>query len=136
MGIELKNRGCLGYLHLSIERADLLHVHRATNRDEAVSLYDRVSDWFCGTQKAEATRLLFDVYSRNTPTQTKVDSFYALKALAGDNYKNRFMIEPLERWVLYIIEVDRDAYGTIEFRAGFFDEPSHIAGEGDPLLEH
>lgn len=143
MGIELENRGCLSCLNPSIELNDLLSVQGATNRDEAVRLWDSVTDWFCGTNKAEAIRLLFDISSGSTSNSTKVNSFYALKELAGDGYKNRFMIDILPPiGVIYKLAVETNDCATIEFRARFSEHPrpfsenlSRVLLEGFPLPE-
>lgn len=136
MGIGLKNRGCLGCLSPSIERGELFNVQRAASRNEAVDLWDNITDWFCGTQKAEAKRLLFDICSTETASLDRVHSFYDLRVLAADEYKSHFYVtrEGSDQLV-YTVDIDGDGDEIIDFRAGFFEDSSYARHEGDRLID-
>lgn len=95
MAIDV-NRPLLGQINIS--RADIDSVKHAADRDNIGSrfdrLWDKVADWFCGTNREEAKKCLHDLFSPDLPVSEKVKSFETLKELAGGGYHDRFLSEP------------------------------------------
>lgn len=90
---------------VSLATQDVQNVRQATDRNHIGSIFsrawDKVADWFCNTNRTEAKKCLFDLYSETTPHHQKVESFLALKGMAGAEYQSRFQIEENETGVRY-----------------------------------
>ncbi len=78
----------------TVSSQELGTIKNASSRDKIGSIVsrvlDKVSDWFCGTQRAEVKKHIFDMYSPTSTDQVKITGFLALQALAGEGYKDRF----------------------------------------------
>ncbi|MGA0585262.1 MAG: hypothetical protein ACO2ER_15325, partial [Castellaniella sp.] len=94
---------------VSLAAQDVQNVRQATDRDHIGSIFsrawDKVADWFCNTNRAEAKKCLFDLYSETTTHHQKVESFHALKNMAGAEYQSRFQIEENETGVRYTLDL-------------------------------
>ncbi len=62
----------------------------AKNKSPA-TVWAKIKDWFCGTQEAKVKHHLYIMFSERTAPQQKVDSFNALKDMAGANFRIRFL---------------------------------------------
>lgn len=94
---------------VSLATQDVQNVRQATDRNHIGSIFsrawDKVADWFCNTNRTEAKKCLFDLYSETTPHHQKIESFHALKGMAGAEYQNRFQIEENETGVRYTLDL-------------------------------
>jgi len=63
----------------------------STSRNSAVSVMDRIKDWFCGTKHVEAKQILYDMLHTRDPAE-KVDKFLKLKELCTEPYKDNFKV--------------------------------------------
>ncbi len=97
----------------SISASDIATVKNATDRDSIGSLgsriWDKISDFFCGTQREEAKKHLFDLFSPDIADKQKIKAFSALKDLAGDGYKDRFQHSVEGNRETYALMLDGDA---------------------------
>ncbi|KZL03330.1 MULTISPECIES: hypothetical protein [unclassified Pseudovibrio] len=79
-----------------ISAGDLENIKRASDRDHvgnpATRLWDKIVDWFCGTDRVTAKKLTFDLYSPGVTDQSKVKAFEQLRELAGANYQDNFKV--------------------------------------------
>lgn len=94
---------------VSLATQDVQNVRQANDRNHIGSIFsrawDKVADWFCNTNRTEAKKCLFDLYSETTPHHQKVESFLALKGMAGAEYQSRFQIEENETGVRYTLDL-------------------------------
>jgi hypothetical protein len=79
----------------NISSSDIDVVKKSEDR-EAIGnfvnrLFDKVADWFCGTNRVEAKKYIFDLFSPAISDAVKIESFEALKNLAGAGYQDRFI---------------------------------------------
>ncbi|MEG1768520.1 MAG: hypothetical protein RR311_08645, partial [Comamonas sp.] len=72
-------------------------------------IWDKISDFFCGTQREEAKKHLFDLFSPDIADKQKIKAFSALKDLAGDGYKDRFQHSVEGNRETYALMLDGDA---------------------------
>ena len=88
-----------------ITTEQLNSIKTASDRDSIGSyidrIYDKVKDWFCGTQHAEVKKHIFDLYSPNTTHAQKTEAFQNLKNMTGHGYKDRFTESPTEAVIKY-----------------------------------
>ncbi|KZK95382.1 hypothetical protein PsAD46_00386 [Pseudovibrio sp. Ad46] len=79
-----------------ISAGDLENIKGASDRDHvgnpATRLWDKIVDWFCGTDRVTAKKLTFDLYSPSVTDQNKVKAFEQLRELAGANYQDNFKV--------------------------------------------
>lgn len=89
---------------------ELAAVKNASSRDQIGSvvtrILDKVCDWFCGTQRAEVKKHLFDMYSPTSTDQVKLTAFLALQSIAGEGYKDRFQSSRENGQERYTLELD------------------------------
>lgn len=64
-------------------------VKNAKNQNEIKSLWGKIADWFCGTDKENAKKALFELLN-NDDIDIKIDAFYQLKAMASPAFKEAF----------------------------------------------
>lgn len=99
----------------SIDASDLATVKSASDREKIGGLgsriWDKISDMFCGTDREEAKKYLFDLYSPSTPDSQKIKNFFALQNLAGDGYKDRFQHSVENGKETYALLLDGDEHG-------------------------
>ncbi|MET4576044.1 hypothetical protein [Ottowia thiooxydans] len=73
----------------AVERGlDRDHVGNVFNR-----VFDKIVDWFSGTNHAEAKRCLFDLCSPDSTGTQKYTAFKTLQSLTGESYKKNFFID-------------------------------------------
>lgn len=81
----------------SIDSAAIKEIKSASDKEKigsvASRIWDKIADWFCGTDRTEAKKCLFDLYSEKTSILEKVQSFNRLRDLAGSGYQDRFSTE-------------------------------------------
>lgn len=81
--------------NLTMSDDHILSVQNAVDREHIGTLVDRIwtkiSDWFCGTNRTEAKKLLFDLFSPMTDDDTKFESFHRLKGLVSPVYQDKFL---------------------------------------------
>lgn len=53
-------------------------------------IFDKLSDYFCGTQKIEAKENLYALLSKYSNNDKKIEAFLNLQAMAGDGFKGAF----------------------------------------------
>lgn len=74
-----------------------------SEKDVAAGFWSKIADWYCGTNKAEAMKQLFDFYHN----QDKAEPFMALRDLASPAYQDRFSAEKtIDNHVEFRINVD------------------------------
>lgn len=97
---------------VSLGTQDVQSIRQATSRDSIGSVFsrawDKIADWFCSTNRTEAKKCLYDLYSEATPHGQKIESFQALKEMAGANYQSRFQIEENEEGVRYTLDLSEE----------------------------
>lgn len=78
----------------SISASDVVALKKVSDRDHiggfASRLWDKISDFFCGTNRQETKKCLLDLFLPGTIDAHKIQSFFALKDFAGDGYKDHF----------------------------------------------
>ncbi len=71
-------------------------VERGSDRDHIGSMvsraFDRIADWFCGTNHSEVKQCLFDIYSPDSSENQKYQAFDRLRTLAGDGHADKFVL--------------------------------------------
>lgn len=79
-----------------ISAGDLESIKGASDRDHvgnpATRLWDKIVDWFCGTDRVTAKKLAFDLFSPGVTDHNKVKAFEQLRELAGANYQDNFKV--------------------------------------------
>lgn len=88
---------------------DREHIDNACNK-----IWTKIVDWFCGTNRAEAKKLLFDLLSKKTDNQRKLDSFNILRQLASPAYQDKFIFELRDCDILFKIE--NDSFFKVNFK--------------------
>ncbi|WP_406705242.1 hypothetical protein [Sodalis sp.] len=76
--------------HYEIEK-----IKNYENKSDVESLWGKITDWFCGTQKEEAKKALFDII-HNDNTDIKIKCFNQLKRIASPSHKEKFTCEITE----------------------------------------
>lgn len=78
----------------AISASDLARVQSASDRDHIGSaarrVWDKVADFFCSTDRAEAKKCLYDLYAPTTPDARKIELFTQLREMAGAGVQDRF----------------------------------------------
>ncbi len=94
----------------TVSSQELATVKNASSRDQIGSvvtrILDKVSDWFCGTRRAEVKKHLFDMYSPASTDQVKITAFLALQAMAGEGHKDRFQSSREDGQERYTLQLD------------------------------
>lgn len=117
----------------SISASDIKTIQGATDRDGIGSglsrIWDKVCDWFCSTNRAEAKQCLFDLYAdpASTTAKDKLDSFLRLRDLVGEDYKDRFQLEEDDDGFTFKLVLDMDDADDVVLRFGK-DDLAGIAG--------
>lgn len=98
---------------IMVSSQDLGTIKNASSRDKIGNIVsrvlDRMADWFCGTQRAEVKKHLFDMYSPTSTDQVKISGFLALQELAGEGYKDRFQSSRENGQERYTLQLDSAA---------------------------
>ncbi|WP_159917671.1 hypothetical protein [Pantoea sp. 18069] len=99
----------------SISASDIAAVKNASDREKIGGtlsrVWDKISDMFLGTDRAQAKKCLFDLYLPNTSDAQKIKSFLTLQSLAGDGYKDRFQHTVENGMETYALLLDGDEKG-------------------------
>lgn len=88
--------GCNLYIKDSdIQKAVFRH-EASTNSSSLTDIWERIKDWFFGTNLVEAKRHLMQLYTPTASDADRVASYRALKDLVGDGFRDRFVekVEP------------------------------------------
>lgn len=100
----------------SISASDVVALKNSSDRDNIGGfrsrLWDKISDFFCGTQRQEAKKILLDLFLPGTIDAHKIQSFFALKDLAGDGYKDHFRHSIEGNKETYTLMLDSDERGV------------------------
>jgi len=79
----------------NIRLDDIALVKNSSDRESIGTVFSRVwekvADWFCGTDRTEAKKCVFDLLSPTTSDAVKIKSFETLKNLSGAGYQDRFL---------------------------------------------
>ncbi len=90
-----------------ITAQDVETIKAASDRDHignlATRLWDKIADWFYGTDRVEAKKLVFDLYSSGVTDQNKIKAFEQLREMAGANYKDNFRVYDGPRFRSYSV---------------------------------
>lgn len=77
-----------------ISASHLSRAQNASDRDHIGSLpsrvWDKIADFFCGTNRGEAKKCLFDMFASTTPDAQKIELFHRLRGLAGAGVQDCF----------------------------------------------
>lgn len=73
----------------TISLNEIEEIKNAKNPSEIKKLWDKIADWFCGTDKENAKKALF-VLLNNDDIDIKIDAFYQLKAMASPAFQEAF----------------------------------------------
>ncbi len=99
----------------SISVGDIATVKNASEREKignlASRIWDKISDFFCGTDREQAKKYLFDLYSPATPDTQKIKAFFTLQSLAGGGYQDRFLHSMAQGKETYALLLDGDDKG-------------------------
>ncbi len=94
---------------VSLGMQDVQNIRQAADRDHIGSVFsrawDKIADWFSSTDRTEAKKCLFDLCSESTTHGQKIESFMALKDMAGAHYQSRFQVEENEEGVRYTLDL-------------------------------
>ena len=101
-----------GYINVHISTNELNQINKG-HRSLLSEIWDKIVDWFCGTQKVKAKKLLEKFCSGQTHDAVRIESFKELKKLASEAYKRNFRKESLK---------ESDAYVYNKFSASKVDE--------------
>ncbi|MGL9735826.1 MAG: hypothetical protein ACR5LF_10065 [Symbiopectobacterium sp.] len=75
---------------------EIKEIKNAKNQSEIKRLWDRIADWFCGTDKENAKKALFELINylnlsiNNDNANIRIDAFNQLKAMASPAFKDAF----------------------------------------------
>lgn len=99
-----------------IGSAEIESIRHADSRDRAVTIWDRIVDMFTGSNKAEAKRLLFDLFHDENATDfDKLSTFNELKKLVQPEFQASFVIDRNAKGAQLLIE--RGTGEPVEFGA-------------------
>ncbi|MFV3398180.1 hypothetical protein [Aeromonas veronii] len=79
-----------GWISRSISDSDVQEIKNARTINDIGSIWGKIKDWFCGTHKEEAKRILFSLLNDRVTTKDKVVAFERLKELSSEPYKENF----------------------------------------------
>lgn len=79
-----------GWISRSISDSDVQDIKNARTINDIGSIWGKIKDWFCGTHKEEAKRILFSLLNDRVTTKDKVAAFERLKELSSEPYKENF----------------------------------------------
>src|SRR5690554_590329 len=57
-------------------------------------IWDKIKDWFFGTNLVEAKELLAQLYAPEASDVDRVKSYMALRELVGEGFRDRFSVKP------------------------------------------
>ncbi|WP_068080867.1 hypothetical protein [Polycladidibacter stylochi] len=132
-----------------INTSDIRNIAKSTDRDHVGSsasrLWDKMVDWFCGTDRAEAKKLVFDMVSPRSQTSRKVDAFMQLSEIATGGIRNNFTVheDALSKSyrisdqgnVLLELNLETDEKYTNEIKSAFSEEISKTKSDMASLTE-
>ncbi|MCL1126454.1 hypothetical protein [Shewanella surugensis] len=94
------------WFNRSISPSDFQEIKTAKSVNDVSSTWGKIIDWFCGANKEEAKKLLFDVYNNQLSTNQRISSFSNLRDLASAAYKRNFDIEITHEGIKLSIDND------------------------------
>ncbi|SFT78730.1 hypothetical protein SAMN05444141_103384 [Pseudovibrio denitrificans] len=122
-------------IHPQISAGDLQSIKGASDREHignpATRLWDKIVDWFCGTDRVNAKKLVFDLYSPSVTDQNKVKAFEQLREIAGANFQENFKVYDGPRF---------QSYSVLDFKLEFdvrSPDPDSVEGtlKNDIMME-
>ncbi len=100
-----------------VSEKDIQTVKSASDRDHigsaASRLWDKIADWFSGTDRVGAKKLVFDLYSPSVSDHDKIESFQLLREKVGAKFKDEFQIARFE---------NVDTFKLLDFRLEMVNE--------------
>ncbi|PHV12406.1 hypothetical protein [Chitinimonas sp. BJB300] len=75
----------------SISMEEINSIAAAKTEKDVESLWGRIADWFFGTHKEEAKKMLFRLLNPSISDKECVNAFNKLKELVSEPYKDRFI---------------------------------------------
>lgn len=94
----------------AVQASDIHYISSSIDKEHIGSVFSRVwdavADWFCSTNRQEAKKCLFDLYSDSATDIEKMESFEKLKTLAGVGYKDLFQVEDNEDGQVFMLRLD------------------------------
>ncbi|QUS55898.1 hypothetical protein [Pseudovibrio brasiliensis] len=94
-------------IHPQISAGDLQSIKGASDREHignpATRLWDKIVDWFCSTDRVNAKKLAFDLYSPSVTDQNKIKAFEQLREMAGANFQENFKVYDGPRFQSYSV---------------------------------
>ncbi|MFS1584090.1 MAG: hypothetical protein ACL7AY_15920, partial [Candidatus Arsenophonus phytopathogenicus] len=111
----------------TLNHEDVQRAINASSKDEAthVGIWEKIKDWFCGTNTSEALEKIYVLTHDNDEPDTesilkKVTAFYQLKEMAYPVYQDRFQasITPNEDGIYTFSFSIKDVMDKIELRYG------------------
>ena len=79
-----------GWISRSINTSDIDNIKIARNLNDVSSIWGKIADFFCGTNKEEAKKELFKLMHPSTTLDTKLNSLSKLKEMASPAWENNF----------------------------------------------
>lgn len=73
----------------SITLNEIEDIKNAKTPSEIKSLWGKIADWFCGTNKENAKKVLFELINNDDP-DIKIDAFNQLRAMVSPAFKDAF----------------------------------------------
>ncbi|WP_196908451.1 hypothetical protein [Candidatus Symbiopectobacterium sp. 'North America'] len=112
----------------TISLNEIEEIKNAKNPSEIKRLWDRIADWFCGTDKENAKKVLFELIN-NDDANIRIDAFNQLKAMASPAFKDAFT---------YTTTAINDTAFTVNLSIGALFSTGEIstAGKSISLNEH
>lgn len=83
-------------INRTIDLREMAAIRSVSSRDAVSSVWERIVDWFCGSNKHAAQMALYDLFHVDCSAVEKLASFTKLRNLAGDAFKNQFSLETTE----------------------------------------
>ncbi|CAM2157050.1 protein of unknown function [Pararobbsia alpina] len=69
-------------------------------------IWDKVVDYFCGTCREEAKQCLAVLYSPHEADNLRLESYYRLRDLAGEGFKDRFVTLSDREGEVFLLTID------------------------------
>ena len=91
-----------GYINVHISTNELNQIKKG-HRSLLSEIWDKIVDWFCGTQKVKAKQLLEKFCSGRTHDAVRIESFKELKKLASEAHKSNFREESFKKSDAYAL---------------------------------
>ncbi len=82
------------YIKDSDVRSAIFRNEEKSKPSSLTDIWDRIKDWFFGTNLVEAKEHLAQLYAPEASDAERVRSYMALKELVGEGFRDRFAVKP------------------------------------------